>query len=444
MSIFWSLIGKPLAAMGGRSFEDMQGRRAGECDKSIAVGVLCLLSVGIIFAGHCLFWRNFDNVADVAVWVAAGIALVFLLMYRMALRAMETMGGPGKLLMLALLASLMGNNAMLAGHELVLLAFAPQVQAQAKLGAARGVTDYAGAVETSLGLPQLRNQSTELDKATAAAQAERGRIPQTVQQLQQQAGTCDASAARLHKAIPADPEQPGHAAAVSALRQQRAQCQQLNRQAAAALAQHQAQLDQQLAGLNQSRSKLRQSLDEANDQHEATLKRDSGTIAASATTGFARHNALWAAVAAGTVPAWGAYGLMAAVLVIDAFSFIFKLVARDDTATTDRIQQAGTDAVYNGLHAALVRQQRSLTRQVVKQMRPQTTEDLANLARSLVLPSVAQGVDERAFSRASAANQRARQAHGAPVPSMLGRLGAMGQAMRRRYPGPAAGAAAGG
>ena len=34
------------------------------------------------------------------------------------------------------------------------------------------------------------------------------------------------------------------------------------------------------------------------------------------------------------IPAWAVYALMASVLLIDAFSFIFKLLARDDTATT--------------------------------------------------------------------------------------------------------------
>lgn len=394
MNLLWNILGKPLAAVGGRSFDDMRGRSAGDCDKSVAVGLMCLVSVAIIFAGHWLFWRNFPHVADIALTVAACIAVLFAVMYRVALRCIETMGGLGKTLMLGTLLALMGVNAMLAGHELVLLAFSPQVEAQAILGAARGVTAYATAVETSLGLPQLRNNSNELDKAVAAAQAERGRIPDLVQQLQQQGRACDAKAAQLQSRIPPELDDPGRAAAWSNWREQRARCSALANQAGAALAQHLAQADKQLASLGQSRGKVRTLLDEANTQHEDTLKRDTPTLTASATTGFARHNALWAAVAAGTIPAWAAFGLMFGVLALDGFSFLIKLLARDDAATTDRIQAAGTDGIYNHLHAVMLRQQRSLT----------------------------------------------RQATGAPVPSMLGRLARMVGAMRRRQGGVAAGA----
>lgn len=429
MSPFWNIVGKPLAALGGRSFEEMKGRSASECDKSVAVGVLCLLSGGIIFAGHWLFWSNFAHLADVALEVAGSIALLFMLMYRIALRVMETMAGLAKALVLTMLGTLMGINAMLAGHELVLLAFKPQVEAQAALGAAKGVTAYADAVEASLGLPRLRSQQSDLDQALNTAQFERNRVPETVAQLQAQTKNCDAQASRLRQAIPADADQPGYENARRSWRKQAAHCRKLLAEARSALDQHQRQLDKQLAELDRSRAEMRQSLTEADAKRKDKVDSNAPTITAAATTGFARHNALWGAVDTGTVPAWAAYGLMAAVLLIDVFSFVIKLLARDDAATVDRVHQAGADAVFNGLYAATVKQQRRLTPQVVREMRTQTADDLASLARNAVLPSVAQDVEARSFTRAAAANQRARQRHGAPVPSMLGRLGAMGAKM---------------
>lgn len=441
MQLIWNLLGKPLAWMGGRSAEELRDRTPGECDKSIAVGVLCLLSGGIIDVGHWLFWGNFPHTAEVAGCVAAGIATVFMVMYRLALRAMETMAGLAKLLTLLLLGTLMGVNALLAGHELVLLAFKPQVQAQAALGAAQGVTAYATAVENSLGLPQLRSEGGELDKSITAAQAERGRVPDGVQQLQSQARGCDAIATQLQYALPTDPDHPGYERALRKLFEQRGTCRKLNREAAGELARHQSEMDRQLGNLHQQRSNLQQSLSDASNRHRTKLAQNSGSIAEAATTGFARHEALWAAVGAGTVPAWAAYGLMTAVLLIDAFSFVFKLLVRDDVATTERVQQTGSDAVYNGLHAEWVKQQRRATRQVVRGMRREAENDLSTLVRTAVAPSVAQDVEARSFARAAAANQRARQSHGAPVPSMLGRLGAMAAAMRQRFHAGPAGAA---
>ena len=432
MSLFWTVLGKPLAMLGGRSFEEMAGRRAGECDKSVLVGLMCLVSIGIVFAGQWLFWRNVAHVGDAALWVAAAIAALFLVMYRVLLRAMETMGRVKKVLLLAPLAVLMGVTALVAGHELPLLAFKPQVEEQARLGAARGVTAYAGAVETSLGLPQLRQDSGELGRAVAAAQTERSRIPELVTKLQQQAQACDKEAKHLHASIPADTNASGWADAHKGWLNKHNACGKLSRQAGAELAHHQARVDEQLLGLKQSLSKTRKALDEATTRHEDTLQRDTPTLTASATTGFARHTALWAAVAAGTVPAWAAYGLMVAVLVIDALSFLLKLLMPDDTAGTDRIQSAGTDAIYNILHAGMVRQQQRLARRAVKSMQTENLRDLQYMARQVVGAAVAQGVDERAFKSAAAAQDRMRQAGAAPEPAMVGRLGKLADLAQQR------------
>ena len=437
MNLLWNLVGKPMAALGGRSFQEMSGRTAGDCDKSVAVGLMCLVSLAIIFTGHWLFWSHFLEVPDTALPVAAGITLLFAVVYRVALRSMEPMGGLGKLVMLVPVHGLMGINALLAGHEVPLLAFRPQAEEQARLGAARGVTAYASAVEKSLGLPQLRTSSTELDKAVATAMTERSRIPEVVKQFQQQATACEPVAARLKAAIPPDEEDPGYAAAVSAWRQKRAGCNALTAKANAALSKHQTQLDNELSDLGKSRERVRKSLDAANTQHEENLKRDTPTLTASATTGFARHAAMWAAVAAGTVPTWAAWGMMAAVLVLDGFSFLIKLFARDDRVTAERIQACGTDRLYNQLHAAMLRQQARLAGAVVRGLHQQTHEDLSQLVRSAVMPAVMQGIDERAFDRAAQATQRAQRKAGVPSPSMLERLSRMARAMRARAAGTA-------
>jgi len=444
MNLIWNVLGKPLAMLGGRSWAEMRERPAGDCDKSVTVGLMCLLSIAIIFVGHYLFWGNFPNVAAWAVEVAAGVALVFALIYRAALRGMEAMSAIGKAVVLMVLSGLMGVNAMLAGHELVLLAFRPQVEAQAKLSAATGVTAYASAVETSLGLPQLRSNSSELDNAIGAAMAERARTPDNVQQLQQQARSCEADATRLYQRIPADADEPGYATARSAWREKRSQCAVLVKQATSELQQHRTLADQQLKGLNQSRDRVRQSLDDASTQHENQLKRDTPTLTASATTGFARHTALWSSVAANTIPAWAAYGLMFAVLAIDSFSFLIKLLVRNDKATVDRMQDAAADHLHEQLHGAMVAQQRRLLRRVVKNAGVRAEKELQQVAEDSVLPSVMQDLEQRAFDRAAQATSTAQRSAGKPSLPMLGRLARMARSIRDRAPGGVAAAGAAG
>lgn len=429
--LLWNMIGKPLAALGGRSFEEMRERTAAECDKSVLVGLLCLLSIGVIFAGHWLFWSNFGHTADIALPIAASIALLIAVMYRVALRSMETMGFAARTPILACLGALMAINAALAGHELVLLAFRPQVEAQGKLDAAHGVTTYGTAVETSLGLPQLRGSSIQLDHAAASTKAERDRVPDVVVQLQRQARACEAAAAQLHGRVPAYPDHPTYATAESAWREQRAHCRALDRRASQALAQHRAQFDRELSELIAARLKVRRSLEQAADRLEETLKRDTPTLTASATTGFARHAALWAAVAAGTVPLWAAGGLMSMVLVIDAFSFVVKLLARDDLATAARIQTSDTALLYGRLHAEMLRRQRAMVRQVVRSIRSQMLDDVEHAAREMVAPAVMQAMEERAFVDATAAVERAHRAARTPSPSMMTRVAGMARAMRR-------------
>lgn len=439
MNIIWTLLGKPLALMGGRSLDELRRHDAADCNGSILVGVLCLLSVGIIGAGHYLFWSQLPHTAPWALPIAVALALVFAVVYRIALRALELLGFAGRLPVLAMLLTLMGVNALLAGHELPLLAFRPQVEAQARLDAARGVTAYATAVENSLGLPQLRARSSELDKALSAATGERAQVPDVVQQFQQQARACEAEARRLQAALPASVEEPGFAAAQSVWREKRARCGALARQAATELAQHQARLDEQIAALNQQRLRNVRSLDEATAEHEHKLKRDAPTLTDSATTGFARHGALWAAVAAGSVPAWAAYGLMAAVLVLDGFSFVVKLLMRPDRAAAARLQAAAADQVHDRLHAQLHALHAKVLRRAVRAQAERAEQDLAELARQVVGPALVQELELRSFVRAAERTQQAHRQQGRARPSLLARLAGIAAAIRGRRARPTIG-----
>ena len=428
----------PLAVLGGRGLDQLRDRRAGECGKSISVGLLYLLSVGVILAGHWLFWSHLPQTADHAAAVAVGVALAVAAIYFVALRSLDTMGAFGRSTMLLLLVAMMLVNALLAGHELVLLAFTPQVEEQARRAAARGVGSYADLVGNSLGVPGMRQAVGDLDRALADTRSDRDRLPDTVRQLQRQQAECEARARTLQAQVPADADAPGATEAWRAVRQQRQQCAALRQQAAAALQQHLAEAESRLAELNKARSRKSKALDEADDQQRSTVQRDTPTLTASATTGFARHQALWSAVHADTVPGWAVVGLMFLVLLADGFSFAVKILVHDDAATIDARRDADTDLVHSRLQALLARRQLGLLRRVVRECEPALQTDLHALATTALMPAMAQAQTGRAFETASRsqarAHQHARRSGGVPPASMLGQLSQVARANRQAGP----------
>lgn len=435
-AIWW-----PLAWYGGRALAELRERDAGECDTSIAVGLLGLVSIGIIFAGHLLFWSHMPHTASAALLIAAFIAALFAALYRVLLRVMEVMHWVARSVMLSVVAVVMGVNAALAGHELVLLAFKPQVEAQAKLSAAKGQTQYATAVEESLGLPGLRGRTKQLDDAIAAANAERRRVPEDVQSLQRQAQACDATAANLRARVPTDPEDPGHASALGQWREQRGRCQALTARAERLLADHRAQQDTELSRLGSLRQSAAQSLAEASASHDAKITRDRPALSEAATTGFARHDALWAAVEARRIPAWAAYGLMFVALALDAFSFLVKLLAREDAATADRRVAVDGADLFNRLRHTTVAQQSRLVKQAVGELQPELLGTLSASTREAVLPAVSQDLEARAFEQAASAVHRAQQHSGKPATQLVRRLVRMAQSQRGPQPRAASGSA---
>lgn len=408
-----ALLWKPFALLGGRNLAELQHRRAAECGKSIVVGVLFIVSMAIIAPGQWLFWLHLPDTADHAVAVAGTVTGLLGVMYLAALRCLDAMGGLARGLVTTLLGSIMVVNALLAGHELVIVAFGPQVQAQGRVLATSGIDSHASALEKSLGLPGLRGQLGETDRAATAARAERARLPEAVTQLQHQADSCDATARTLQTRIPTDNDAPGYPPARQAWLQQLGRCGALRQQAAQELAKHQARLDRHLTELADARSRQAQAVQQATDEHRSTMDSDKTTLTTSATTGFARHHALWAAVDAGTVPRWAVLGLMLLVFLGDCFCFVIKLLVPDDAATANARQEADTQRLLDKMHAAVVHRQRQLLPRAVRAQDAELQADLERLLADAVAPGLVHGAGVQAFMRAARRQERAHAAAGA-------------------------------
>ena len=414
-----ALIWKPLALLGGRNLQQLRGRRAADCGKSIDVGLLLIVSMLIVGLGQWLFWLHLPATEEHAPQVAGVVAGVLGVIYLVALRSFDAMDTAARAVVVLLLGTVMVVNALLAGHELVIVAFGPQVQAQGRMLATSGIDSHADALERSLGLPGLRSELKFTEAAATAARAERVRLPEAVLQLQQQAEACDAGTRALQARIPSDPESPAYPPARQAWRQQQARCGTVRQQAAQEQAQHQARLDAHLADLAAARSRQAQALQRASDEHTRTLDADKGTLTTAATTGFARHHALWAAVDAGSVPRWAVLGLMALVFLGDCFCFVIKLLVRDDIVTADARQAADALWLHGRLHDEVLRRQCQLMRPTVHAQSDALQQDLQALAAEAVAPALVHGAGVRAFTQ-GAERQAAMQQ--AAVPQAAVRL----------------------
>lgn len=421
---------KLLAWFGGRSAEEPRDRTAADCDTSITIGGFSILSAVIIGGGQYMFWSRLPHTADGALWIALTVTVIYVLFYRNLIRAVDVAGRFGRAVIYIVAGSICATNAGLAGHEWVLLAFRPQADAQAILDAAKGVTEYDGEVEKSLGLPLLRKDYKSVDDALATAQVERARIPEGVLTLRNQAQRCDRVAAGLQTRIPISPEAPGYSAAKSAWREQSRRCDAARAQANRLLSDHRRQMDDQIADLNERRRPLYKRLTDASAEHEATLRRDAPSIKTSATTGFARHTALWAAVNAGRIPRWAAVGLMFAALALEGMSFFLKIVLRADAVSQERQEATELARAAFELRMSVIGAYRARIPAAVASMGEELADDVRQDTRNVVVPGVRTEMAARAFEHAQASIARAQNRTGKPAPDLLDRLADLGTAAR--------------
>ncbi|MFM8330855.1 MAG: hypothetical protein ACKN9T_04130 [Candidatus Methylumidiphilus sp.] len=98
--------------------------------------------------------------------------------------------GPRKWLLFLVELVLMGVNAMLAGHELVLLAFGPQVQALGLTTAGQKLTKHRSEAEVNQGLPRIQQNIALVAKQLDELKEQLAKPPQTLLDKRAEAKGC--------------------------------------------------------------------------------------------------------------------------------------------------------------------------------------------------------------------------------------------------------------
>ena len=402
----------PLAWLGGRSAEEMKDCDSAALDTSITLGVFALISAAMIMGGQTLFWGSIPSTAPNALAIAAVLTCVYTLFYRLLMRASEVMHWLAKPVVCVLGAVVMGVNALLAGHELVMLPFAPQVQEMAALTSAQNVTTLRDAVGTSLSLGQLRADAQSLQAQVTAARQELARVPDEVKTLQTQTEQCDTTA-RAMKARLSSADDDSYASALAALRQHRAGCNASRSQASQLLLAHRNAAGADLAALQARAATQAQSLSNASGQQATALAQAAPALHNSATTGFARHKALWAAVAAGKVPWWAAYGLMLVALALEGAAFMLKFLLPKDAATYRRAEDTQLVCMQGDANLAYARAMRAQVRPAMQAMaKTEGQQTVKDLLGKVVANSFNTRTAANAFASAHQSVRKAQQRTG--------------------------------
>ena len=399
----------PFAFMGGRSWAEIATcDQTKAMDSSIAIGVANTLSAVIIFFGQMLFWSSIPSTAALALPIALVLMWVYSLFYRMIVRAIEVANIFGKAMLATAAFCLAGVNALLAGHELVLIPFAPQVEAMSLSLAGQSVTDFRDTTEKTYGLQGLRGDAQQARNDEDQARARLNTVPQSIQVQQQQAQTCDRQALLLRAGLP-ESTSMGYEAAVSAWREQRRRCAALTATARKELLEYQAQARKDLSAAAQHRANAESQLTQAQGQSDSKISQAEPALTASATTGFGRHEALWAAVNAGKVPAYSAYGLMLLALVLESFGLLLKIFLPTDEATYTRVGEARITSAIGESELAYTRAFRLQIKPAIKAQVPQMQSAAERLVASNLGPSMVARFTADLFARAAVSTRNAQR-----------------------------------
>ena len=418
----------PFTFLSGRAWPEVSGRRARDYGTSITIGVFAVIASLIIGVGQYLYWTGKGN--PNALMIALGITALFLVMDRFLMRALEVVAG-GKVLLITLRFILAAINGYVATHEILILNFSEQVIAQGKDAAAKGVTAHSDALSSKY---DTKGKSAALQ----AAQAEYERLtnaqntpPATVLVLNASASACNAEAAAMAARLPSR-DDDRFAAMSSAVRTKRGDCIRITREASTLMQQHKAQYRDLI---DAKKSELAAALAANKDAAKAfadSMQADGKAIENGLTTGAARHDLLWAAVAAGRISRLTVIAYTVFLSILEILGFILKIVLPRDAVTAERIHDELKHSVHSQIDEGIARESLSLVKSTIRAQRETIQSDLSEHVKDAVMAAFKTNLATHAFDRANEGLRESMSKGGTLTPGVFERMAQIAQRIQLR------------
>lgn len=396
--------------LGGRSIIEMRNYSPVDYENSSLIGVFLLISVAVIETGQNLFWSHLPSTKESAQILSLLLTIIYVLFYRYLIRAQEIMNTLEKSIVFIVAVVIMAVNALLAGHEVVLIPFEPQVNLQMLEDGIDSIADQGKKLELLYGLPNLSKKKETIEGNLSAAKTEREKIPEVVSILKNDAQSCELIADGLKQRMNNLKDTEFYFQAKTDFYNKQRQCANLKLKTEQELQKHRQFYDQRIEVL------LRDSLNAETEIHTATttydnqLKHDTPILKESASVGFARHQALWRAVETRKIPEWEAIGLMLICLSLEGMAFFLKyLLPASDMVTLERkrvalqvaeeVQQV-TDVAK--LRLAIMKQNKLNVVKILHDMETDLINDLKGSIKQSVMPEMKLNLKANIFESACA------------------------------------------
>lgn len=391
-------------------------------DFNVLPGLMAMVALGMFYCCQYLYWHSFPHQADRAVLIAAICTLLYGLVYWSLLRSLDDAGWLLKGMIVAVLSGLTAFNAYLAGHELLLLAYGPQVQAQALRSAGTDTVTFASDKENAMGLPALRNELASLQAQLSSAQTQVSTLPPAVGMLLQQSAQCDADASQRQQQVPNDTAHPMYHALRRAATTKTRDCQQTASVAQSQLASHQKQWQTTAAQLQTDANATQQKLRTGLANHAKSVTDATPGIAAAHATGAGRYDALWRAVNVGTVPKLAAYGLMFFSIVLDTIGLLLKLFQAPDAIARQRQHESGLARAESRATGYMMATLRRGAKAAAASARDQLQGEFDQHAQYTLSGETIINLEAQAFERIHRRAARAQRRTQQPLPGLVRRM----------------------
>jgi hypothetical protein len=322
-----------------------------------------------------------------------------------------------------------------SSHEILIHIFKEQVAAYGKSVANGEVKAHDEAVAKKLGLNEKGAAVTGAQSEMERLVTQRNTPPQAVLSLQTSASACEREAASLAARLP-DRDSDNYGYAAAALRSKRAECKRISGDATSALTTHQREYDELIRGKRDDLSAAKAAQKSANTQHAATMNADGQAITQGATTGFARHNLLWGAVADGKIPLGTVRFLSVMLMIIEMLGFALKLALPRDPASSDRINGVLKETLHSHMEEITNRMALKRAKAKIREGFADIEAELGKHVKTNVLNKFALDLSTHSFNRANATVAGSAAAGGGITPDMFSRIVRIAQSigLRRNRP----------